>query len=115
MSAEMPKMPEPVGEAFYDHVHKNGLIERRKTHIYTAEQMRAYAQEAARQAMERAASVIELMGPPPSCDDPQSEAARHGAKACAELVRALIPHDPDHLAGVGNMVDGKDQSEKRHG
>lgn len=53
MSAELPKMPGPVGEAFYDHVHKNGLIERRKTHIYTAEQMRAYAQEAARQAVEQ--------------------------------------------------------------
>lgn len=50
----MMKMPEPVGEAFYDHVHKNGLIERRKTHIYTADQMRAFAQEATRQAMERA-------------------------------------------------------------
>lgn len=85
------------------------------------------AQEAARQAMERECewtrdSDFESEVWNTACGNAfiftDGGPAENDAKFCCYCggkLRALIPQDPDHLAGVGNMVDGKDQSEERHG
>lgn len=82
MSAELPKMPEPI----YGYAPLHELYAR-----FTADQMREYAQEAARQAMERAALEVERVGP-------KDGALALVTKGYADAIRALIP-----------------QSEERHG
>lgn len=140
MSAEMPKMPEPV-YIFWsaDTLH---------IRLWTADPERAarfaadtgatatvyvpkqQVQEAARQAMERLQLPRSYGGSTFASWGDQQEGCTvrihftNTSEAQAwfsrltdrwDAIRALIPQDPDHLAGVGNMVDGKDQSEKRHG
>ena len=119
MSAEMPKIPEPV-YIFWsaDTLH---------IRLWTADPERAArfaadtgatatvyvpkqeVQEATRQAMERCADIA------------FQKAARVNsswiATDIARDIRALIPQDPDHLAGVGNMVEaptsGNGEGEKQ--
>lgn len=126
MSAEMPKMPEPVafyetegdewhiyprGTSTYEHIrdHQKARIGVHVFALYTAAQL----QEAARLAMERCAALCDAKYLVRHAQGLPREAST--ARNLRDAIRALIPQDPDHLAGVGNMVDGKDQSEKRHG
>ena len=112
MSAELPKMP-PIDQSRmlpYSAIrYVPGYPEE-----YVKEYARAFAQEAARQAMERCIAAIAACRPAEP-NDVWEGAFQHVCDENIAAIRALIPQDPDHLAGVGNMVDGKDQSEKRHG
>lgn len=125
MSAEMPKIPEPV-YIFWsaDTLH---------IRLWTADPERAArfaadtgatatvyvpkqeVQEATRQAMERGISVIQALRDSHCADTQSGEAVCMPDTITCDFVvawndaieelRALIPHDPDHLAGVGDMVE----------
>lgn len=130
MSAEMPKMPEPLAMVAQFMGEWRETVNATAQPVYTAEQLRAYGQESARQAMERLQLPRSYGGSTFASWGDQQEGCTvrihftNTSEAQAwfsrltdrwDAIRALIPQDPDHLAGVGNMVDGKDQSEKRHG
>lgn len=75
-------------------------------------------QEAARQAMEQFERQVSEWMHVPTLKLRAGEMTAQEVRTVIGVlgaIRALIPQDPDHLAGVGNMVDGKDQSEERHG
>ena len=121
MSDSLPKMPEPV-YIFWsaDTLH---------IRLWTADPERAArfaadtgatatvyvpkqeVQEAARQAMERAAKVCDERAETHhdlhTMNDKSiywfDKAAED--RECADAIRALPPQDTDHLAGVGNMVE----------
>lgn len=78
----------PRGTSTYEHIrdHQKDRIDVHVFALYTASQLRAHALEATRLAMERAAQLVEMMGPPPF---DENEAARRGAKACADAIRSL--------------------------
>ena len=113
MSAEMPKMPEPV-YIFWsaDTLH---------IRLWTADPERAArfaadtgatatvyvpkqeVQEATRQAMERCSALCDAKYLVRHAQGLPREAST--ARNLRDAIRALLPQDPDHLAGVGNMVE----------
>lgn len=105
MSAEMPKMPEPVAWRYMHEGKPIGIHPRTIDRyyrfegkfidgepLYTANQMREYAQEATRQAMETAAKV---------CHDKYMERAKYEgfsreattARALELAIRSLLPNE----------------------
>lgn len=116
MRADLPKMPEP--EAYFG-VNENGRwVEAPKhcdpagyTPMWSYDHMRAFAQEAARQAMERIEPLRRAGAMLSNCAfnlvqrDPGQFTARDiealdsSRKAWDEALRALLPHDTEKRHG----------------
>lgn len=96
MIADMPKMPEPVATALSSGI-ANDLIRVRVRpnssvdvgqKLYTADQMREFANEATRQAMERAAKVCDYM-----VKANFDYSAKGAARDCASAIRTRALSD----------------------
>lgn len=111
MSAEMPKMPEPVAWRYMHEGKPIGIHPRTIDRyyrfegefidgepLYTADQMQVYALEATRQAMERCAEVCDDQEEPAWYGYENPNTFDDGRRACAKAIRALIPND----SGNGN-------------
>lgn len=107
--SEMPKMPEPngyiVGLQWIRHKKTADSLSDDPLEVYTADQMRAFANEATRQAMERAIrACLDLQAPDFSGLHPaQAQGETHRfdmtTVACANAIRALA--DVAGEKGVG--------------
>ena len=103
MSAELPKMPEPVAMLVRWSATKNEPANinpwvalemacygpnpgRDEQQLFTADQMREYAQEAAHQAMERAAKLAEET----VCDTHLPTGIRIYGRKAADAIRSLL-------------------------